>query len=125
MSGLFIKAVERLPTLSKSKKPGVAAFVGFAFGGIGLGLYFRSFIDFLLTIVAGLLVTVATSAALGWVTGAVIAGVYGFYRAQDSNKRLAANLIALGFHGKRQDQQPRNAGEQDDGENDAGMVGDM
>jgi hypothetical protein len=94
MESLIVKALGGLPTLRKEKKPGRAALIGFAFGGIGLGLYFRSFIDFLVpvaTLVAVAAISKAAASGLasaGWLGGAALAGVYGFYRAQDSNKRL-------------------------------------
>jgi hypothetical protein len=100
MGDMLIKAVGALPTLRKPKKPGVAAAIGFLFGGIGLGLYFRSFIDFLLPLAAAFALVVTSSAigsklaSVGWLGGAALVGVYGFFRAQDSNRRLAMQVEA-------------------------------
>jgi hypothetical protein len=100
MGDMIIKAVEALPTLRKPKKPGAAAAIGFLFGGIGLGLYFRSFIDFLLPLAAAFALVLTSSAlgskltSVGWLGGAALVGVYGFFRAQDSNKRLAVPVPA-------------------------------
>lgn len=98
MGDMLIRAVGALPTLRKPKRPGVAAAIGFLFGGVGLGLYFRSFIDFLLPL-AAVFAVLLTSAAIesklgsaGWLAGAVLVGVYGFFRAQDSNARLATQV---------------------------------
>ena len=41
------KMMDRLAPLHKSKSPGAAAVLGFVLGGVGLGIYLRSFIDFL------------------------------------------------------------------------------
>ena len=64
------------------------------FGGIGLGIYFRSFVDFIAPIAIAIVVSlvaiklVGTGAGLGWLAGAIIASLYGFTRSQDANKRL-------------------------------------
>jgi hypothetical protein len=74
--------------------PQLAAAVGFLFGGVGLAIYFRSFVDFVapiaIAIVATLVVVklVGAEAELGWLAGAIIASFYGLSRSQDSNKRL-------------------------------------
>ncbi len=74
--------------------PQLAAAVGFFFGGIGLAIYFRSFVDFVapiaIAIVASLVVVklVGAGVELGWLAGAIIASIYGLSRSQDSNRRL-------------------------------------
>lgn len=45
--GTTLTILNKLPVLRKRKIPSLAFVIGFLFGGIGLGLYFRSFIDFL------------------------------------------------------------------------------
>lgn len=97
MLELLVKGLAKLPVLTKERSPNVAAAVGFLLGGIGLGIYFRSFIDFLLPL-AIVIALVATSSAvatglssLGWVAGAVIAGLYGYFRARQSNERRSAH----------------------------------
>jgi hypothetical protein len=96
MFELLVKGLGKLPVLKRDRSPNVAAAVGFLLGGVGLGIYFRSFIDFLvpLAIVIGLAATssvIAGLASLGWLAGAVIAGLYGYFRAQQSNERRAPN----------------------------------
>lgn len=96
MFDLVVKAVAKLPALKKERSPNVAAAVGFFFGGIGLGLYFGSFIDFVLPIAITIALVLATGslgaglASLGWLAGAIIASIYGYYRAQQSNEALSA-----------------------------------
>jgi hypothetical protein len=96
MVDLLLKALAKLPALGKDRSPNVAAAIGFCFGGLGLGLYFRSFIDFVLpvAITIGLVVMTgalgAAAASLGWLAGAITASLYGYYRAQQSNEVRSA-----------------------------------
>jgi hypothetical protein len=92
---VFMKPPERMQPLRKEHKPVNAAIIGFLFGGIGLGLYFKSWIDFL----APIAFTVATAVAaamttqqtgLGVLSGCLIAARWGYYRARQSNARLTA-----------------------------------
>ena len=77
--------------LQSEKDPAVACLIGFFFGGVGLGIYFKSFVDFLMP----LGVTVALYAMsgvvgnAGWFIGGIVAGLYGYYRALTSNAKLA------------------------------------
>ncbi|HWX96078.1 MAG TPA: hypothetical protein VNZ01_04425, partial [Solirubrobacteraceae bacterium] len=64
MLDLLVKGLGRLPALRTERRPNVAAFIGFFFGGLGLGLYFRSFVDFLLPI-AVTVVLIVTSSSIG------------------------------------------------------------
>ncbi|HXP53922.1 MAG TPA: hypothetical protein VN847_03160 [Streptosporangiaceae bacterium] len=92
---IFMKPPERMQPLRKEYKPANAAIIGFLFGGIGLGLYFKSVTDFLIPV--GFAVATAIAAAmttsqtgLGVLSGALIAARWGYYRARQSNARLAA-----------------------------------
>ena len=78
-----------MPSLKKRKSPGLAAVLGFLFGGIGLGIYFVSFIDFIIP-VAIVVLAGAVMKAGGVFAGAVIAAFWGYFRALDSNKKLEA-----------------------------------
>lgn len=81
------------PTLRRTN-PQWAAAIGFFFGGIGLAIYFRSFVDFVapiaIAIIANLIVVKLVGAGidLGLLAGAIIASIYGLSRSQDSNRRL-------------------------------------
>ena len=93
---MFVKPPERLRPLRKERSPVKAAIIGFLLGPIGVGLYFRSVIDFLipeLLYIATLTVLVATHKTVSYVgiLGLLtIAGRWGYYRARQSNERLAA-----------------------------------
>ena len=64
--------------------------VGFLTGGIGLGIYFRSFVDVLIPIVlfVGVSIFCQQALVLGWALGPTVVAVYGFARVQESNERL-------------------------------------
>jgi hypothetical protein len=91
---VFIKPPSFLPATRKQRSPVTAAIIGFLFGGIGLGLYFKSVLDFLIP-VAFAVATVALAAAAsapsstGYLGGCMIAARWGYYRARQSNARLA------------------------------------
>lgn len=92
---VFIKPPSRLPPLRKERSPVKAAIIGLLFGGLGLGLYFKSVIDFLiptLLYVASMAVWAAspTGSIVGFLGAATVAGRWGYYRARQSNARLAA-----------------------------------
>lgn len=76
-----------LKPLHAKKSPGLAFVLGFLFGPIGIGIYFRRFSDFLfctlLLISLGVIIP-----GLGLVPGWLFSGFYGFYRAETSNERL-------------------------------------
>jgi hypothetical protein len=92
--------LDKLPPLRATKNPGLAALLGLLLGGIGLGLYFWSFVDFLvpLVIVVGLSLVFGQTnvAGIGWLGGAIIAGGWGYLRAQNSNARLHPASTAPG-----------------------------
>ena len=77
-----------LEPLRDRKNPGVAAVVGFLFGGIGLGIYLRNFIDFIIPIVLSVLLFVVTGQDLGFLVGACVASAYGYFRVTNSNQRI-------------------------------------
>lgn len=79
-----------LPPLHSEKSPGLACLLGFLFGGIGLAIYLRSFVDFVLPVTVGILLFTMTSIAeVGWLAGACIAGTYGYMRVLHSNRLLS------------------------------------
>jgi hypothetical protein len=93
MWDFLIGLMDNLPALQSEKNPVLAGLIGFLFGGIGLGIYFKSFTDFLML----LAFTIAASVTLGeaWmVAGATISGTYGYYRALTSNAKLAMPSVA-------------------------------
>jgi hypothetical protein len=92
---VFIKPPSYLPSAHKQRSPVTAAIIGFLFGGIGLALYFKSVLDLLIP-VGFAAATVALAAAIsapssaGYLAGCMIAARWGYYRARQSNARLAA-----------------------------------
>jgi hypothetical protein len=79
----------KLPALRKDKSPNVAGVIGFLFGGVGLAFYFWSFIDLLFPVTVVVCLAVVLKGA-GWLVGALLAGTYGYFRAQTSNATRAA-----------------------------------
>jgi hypothetical protein len=101
---VFIRPPSWLPPLRKERSPAKAAIIGLLFGGIGLGLYFKSVVDFLIPVlftIASTALAAATARTGGSVVGflgaTMVAGRWGYYRARQSNTRLAAiqNLVTL------------------------------
>jgi len=88
-----------LPVLGRRKRLGLAAVIGFLTGGIGLALYFRSIRDlFPVEVAVGLALVSSIVAGVNPLyievtVAAVVGGLYGFLRAQSSNRRLAASLV--------------------------------
>jgi hypothetical protein len=82
------KWLDMLPVLKDDKDPGKAAVIGFVTGGIGLCIYFRSFIDALVPVVyLAVVIGFEQAAAFGPLLGAIVSGVYGYARVQNSNTR--------------------------------------
>jgi hypothetical protein len=83
-----MKWLDMLPVLKDNKDPGKAAVIGFVTGGIGLCIYFRSFIDALVPVVyLAVVIGFEQAAAFGPLLGAIVSGVYGYARVQNSNAR--------------------------------------
>jgi hypothetical protein len=91
--------LEKFPPLGKPKSPGLAALIGALTGGIGLAIYFGSLRDLFPVDVTGCLVAIGSLAAgvdplqVVEIVAPVVGGVYGFWRAQSSNRRLAAPIL--------------------------------
>jgi len=92
----FIKnmLLEMAP-LRAEKSPQAAAFLGFVLGGVGLGLYFLSFVDALIPLGIAIAITVVADVAkldvtFGFLAGGIIASLYGYFRAETSNAQLSA-----------------------------------
>jgi hypothetical protein len=101
MISAIYQVMEKLPPLNARKSPNLACLLGLVAGGIALGIYFRSFVDFIIPIGIALAITVvvgsAAAAEVGWVGGAVLAAVYGYFRAQNSNERLERAPVRTGL----------------------------
>ncbi len=75
--------------LHEKKDPGLACALGFLFGGIGLAIYFQSFVDLIFPIGIAI-VAVVVLGEVGLLGGAIIAALYGYYRVLSSNEKLEA-----------------------------------
>jgi hypothetical protein len=73
-----------LPPLSEDKNPVTAAILGLLFGPFGIGIYFKSGVDF--AICFGILILLSLTGVLAPV-GWVMAAAYGAHRAKESNKK--------------------------------------
>ena len=99
MTALQTMLDKHLPPLKRPKYPGLAALIGILTGGIGLAIYFRSVRDLFPVEVAGGLIVVASLVAgkdpllLASFVAPVVGGLYGFWRAQSSNRRLGASTV--------------------------------
>jgi hypothetical protein len=90
--------IGNMKPLEREKDPAVACLIGFFFGGVGLGIYFKSFVDFLMPIGVTLALYALNGVFgnAGWFIGAIVAGLYGYYRALTSNAKLATSSLTLG-----------------------------
>jgi len=80
--------MKKLPAIGRSTNPNLAAIFGFLLGGVALGIYFRSFIDFIVPIGIAILLVLLVG-DIAWIGGAIVASVWGFFRSQESNERIA------------------------------------
>jgi hypothetical protein len=81
----------RLPPLKRRKNPIVAALVGVMFGGIGLAIYLRSWVDAGLAFVWIIALDVVLTSGLseiGIITIVAVYGKYGYTRVEASNRVL-------------------------------------
>ena len=87
------KFMDALPVLHAKKNPSLACVLGLVLGGIGLGIYLRSVVDFVIPIGLAILATVLLG-NVGFWGGVVIAGLWGFFRTVNSNERIdRANTV--------------------------------
>lgn len=88
----------KVPPVARTTNPNIAAVIGLAFGGIGLGIYFRNVLDSLVPLAVAVILGVVVG-DVGFLGGVILAGVYGYMRSVESNERLdkseiAANVLA-------------------------------
>jgi TM2 domain-containing membrane protein YozV len=87
MMNLVNEFLSNLSPLKKRKSSGVASILGFLFGGIGLGIYLQSPVDFLIPIFITLVLGVVLP-GIGFLVGAVVSGLWGYFRVENSNGKL-------------------------------------
>ncbi len=83
----FLNLLKTMGPLSKKLDPSVAVVVGLIFGGIGLGIYLKSIVDFVIPIIIAV-IFVGVWGDPGWFVGACLAGAYGYFRVKTSNEML-------------------------------------
>jgi hypothetical protein len=71
--------MRKLPPVP-GRNAGLASVLGFLFGGIGLAIYFRNVVDLFFPMAIAVLGTVLIGADAGWLAGALVAALYGYYR---------------------------------------------
>jgi hypothetical protein len=81
---------KNMPPLKRERNPMAAAVLGFLFGGIGLAIYLRSWVDAGLAVASIIALDLAVSMGLGIEVLAVLLalGQYGYVRAEASNRLL-------------------------------------
>ena len=62
------------------KDAGVACIIGFVFGGLGLAIYLRNVVDLVFPVAITLFVSAFLGVQLGWLAGAIVASLYGYFR---------------------------------------------
>ena len=85
-----MEGVENLPPLKQPKDPIIAAMCGLFTGGVGLGLYLESWLDFWVPFVALIvlgIVAIPTGEMLMYLAP-VLWAMYGYRRAKSSNEKL-------------------------------------
>lgn len=73
-----------LPKLKERRDPVIAGTLGFFLGGIGLGMYFRSWKDGVYPVIVFTLLTIVCPIGLGELAACILTAVWGVARALDS-----------------------------------------
>lgn len=76
----FEKLMRKLPAVPPGRSAGRACVIGVLFGGIGLAIYLKSIVDFVVPVLLILVLSVPLGADIGWIGGALFAGLYGYFR---------------------------------------------
>jgi len=89
MIELATKLWGHVPPVGRMTSPALAAILGFLLGGIGLAIYFRTVVDFLVPVAIAIacILLFESAGGLGWFLGAMIACAYGYFRSAESNLR--------------------------------------
>src|SRR5215208_3841533 len=85
-----IQTIDPFPPLRTKKSPRLAFVLGFLFNGVGLGIYFRSWVDLIVPSIASivwLMLTVALHHSGLWIGVLAIGGLWGLLRTVSSNER--------------------------------------
>lgn len=77
--------LRKLPRPAPNRSANVACLIGLLFGGIGLAIYLRTVVDFVFPVALAVLAAVIFGPEAGWVGGALVAALYGYFRVQVAN----------------------------------------
>jgi hypothetical protein len=86
-----IQTIDPFSPLRTKKNPSLAFVLGFLFNGVGLGIYFRSWVDLIVPTIASIAWLMSIAALHHWelwIGALVIGGLWGLLRTVSSNKRL-------------------------------------
>jgi len=72
--------MRKLPVPPAGRSAAVACVIGLLFGGIGLAIYLRNIVDFVLPVLMVIVLTVLVGGDVGVIGGALFAGLYGYVR---------------------------------------------
>ncbi len=86
------EAVKSLRPLHEQKNEILAALLGFAFGAIGVAIYFRSAKDFFVCMAIFFGLTMLVPFGPGELLGWLFSPAYAFWRARTSNEKLGTLL---------------------------------
>jgi len=82
--------LRQLPPPAKQRDANVASIIGFLFGGIGLAIYLRTFVDLVLPLGIGLLIFAIYPSGASVLAGCVIAALYGYFRVKIANESISS-----------------------------------
>ncbi len=80
--------MRRMPPVT-GKNAGVACVIGFIFGGIGLAIYFKNIIDLVFPVAIFVVLASLLGVDLGWLAGALLVAIYGYFRVTVSESVTA------------------------------------
>lgn len=85
-----LRVSEQLKPFSEEKDPMIAAVCGFFVGGIGLGLYFKSWADFAMPVFLWVMCAIFAPVTVGtsYIAAGLFCAAYGYRRAKASNEKL-------------------------------------
>ena len=88
----IVNWIKGLDPVGRDTHPNLACAIGLLFGGVGLAIYFRTFVDLLVPVAISLiaLATVPAIGGFGLIAGALVAALYGYQRASTSNANRMA-----------------------------------
>lgn len=82
---------KKLPSV-RNKDANLAAIIGFLFGGVGLSIYFRSIMELFLPLFISI-VAMSFVGETGWLSGALFASIWGYFRVVCSKKNFIKNKL--------------------------------